>query len=338
MTPTLFHFKKLPVRKTMAPDTLSTSSRRRGYRTKIASQRDQLLSSVDDALNGALPPSETSDIDAEARFEEIFQSFLAAANDNTDFVIEPDAPTNHASEPLSAPKTDEHFKHITISDEFRAEIEQMLNEKDFMRLKRETRHRPLETVNALYELLADRIKRGLSTSMPVDIVEDYVQYAFTRLIETTNKTNGWSGEGSIEAWLVRVAKNAFIERQRSKEMTFSDYDFDDGESTNNEASAWEDRVATHQGDYPWVENGFGGDQTMLEEHLNVRMTYKKVVEVLKPEQMQILHLLLQGYRADEIARTLEVPASRIQSIQRELQDIFKRALDGEDISDLIDEE
>jgi len=325
---------------------INSRQKKRGYRSRIENRRRNLLNSVDQAF----PETFVNDFtkgDADFIFEDILRSFLAHQDGDdllldTSFASAYDASkqnslSNHhsASQPVKKPRK---YEFTEISPEKLEHIRLLLEEKNYRALKRESKADPIQVANALYLLLNQKISYSLCSHIPPDKLDDYIQYAFTRFIETANKRNGWSGEGSVQAWLVRVAKNAFIEHQRSKEWPFSDYDTGDRGSNNEDIQAWEDRIALRDGDYAWVENGLMGDRESLEHSINVRMTYAHVIENLTPEQKQILRLLYDDYRPNEIAGLMHIPLTRIQTIQRTIQKIFRQALNGEDISHLINQD
>ena len=135
-----------------------------------------------------------------------------------------------------------------------------------------------------------------------ETANDVLQEAFVKIWNNINQYN--PQKGRIYTWMINIARNAAIDKLRSK-----------GEIMKGKIQTGEDVVND-------LAKGMRTEQST--ETIGLR----KMVAGLKPEYEVIVNLAyFKGYTLDEISRTLDIPLgtvkTRMRSAMQQLREAFK---------------
>lgn len=300
---------------------------------------------------------EASDLDVNDLFEQLFQDFNESVNNPTPIAVRSNGNAVHGDVPPVPPRpvveprpqpTNGRPPRITskLSKEERAATEEdvervrlIMEERRFADLKEALATNAKPTVGALYALLYKRLHTSLYNTISPDKIDDYVQHSFIRLIETLGNPNGWHGDGSIEIWLRRIAKNAYIEHQRNKEYSFSDFrsasDDDGGGDDKSDYTPFDESYSLDAG-LGLVMAGSSQDyysQHSLENSIDIREALKRALSKIDGEQRPILILLRNGYSLDEIAKIINFPPAKVKRIHSSIVKLIMTELGSDHFTD-----
>lgn len=206
-------------------------------------------------------------------------------------------------------------------------IKTYLETNNHDKLKYELAKNPQVTVGVLFTLLNENMRRNLTTSISPDIADDYIQHAFKRLLETSRSSNGWHGTGPIHAWLARVAKNAFVEHQRSKETSFVDFGQDENSSFGDGKQDSEEIFANNDHYTPLTIVHYSGTVSEVENNISYRMSIDELQKSMVNENYRVLQLLMDGYTIENASQILNMPLSRAKSIHEEIKAKMLKIMD-----------
>lgn len=132
--------------------------------------------------------------------------------------------------------------------------------------------------------------------------QDVLQDVFVKIWNNIDRYD--AGKGRIYTWMINIARNAAIDKLRSK-----------GEIMKGKIRAGDDIVSN-------VGAGMKTEQTT--DAIGLR----KMVAGLKPEYETIVDLAYyRGYTMDEISKTLEIPLgtvkTRMRNALQQLREVFK---------------
>lgn len=132
--------------------------------------------------------------------------------------------------------------------------------------------------------------------------EDVLQEVFVKIWTNTDQYD--AGKGRIYTWMINIARNAAIDKLRSK-----------GEIMKGKIRTGENAVNS-------VAHKVSGEQ--VTDAIGLR----KVVASLKPEYETIVDLAYyKGFTMDEISKTLEIPIgtvkTRMRSALQQLRSVFR---------------
>lgn len=120
-----------------------------------------------------------------------------------------------------------------------------------------------------------------------ELAQDVLQDALVKVWRNSTKFD--REKGSLFTWLVRICRNAAIDKMRSKDFQ------------NTEKSRQSEDIVTI------------GDQPEQEEHLN-RLYMKQMIDQLPENQRRLIDLsYFQGYTHKEIAENLGMPLGTVKT-------------------------
>jgi len=131
------------------------------------------------------------------------------------------------------------------------------------------------------------------------IAQDVLQEVFVKIWHNIPQYN--PEKGRIYTWMINIARNAAIDKLRSK-----------GEIMKNKIQTGEDVVNN-------VQSG------MKTEQSTDTIGLKKIVSELKPEYQTIVNLAyFKGYTLDEISKTLEIPLGTVKTRMRSAINLLRQ--------------
>ena len=159
-----------------------------------------------------------------------------------------------------------------------------------------------EAFNYLYRNYAG-VLYGVITKVVTDeqTAQDVLQDVFVKIWNNIGQYD--AGKGRIYTWMINIARNAAIDKLRSK-----------GEIMKGKIQTGDAIVSN-------LEQG------MKTEQPTDTIGLRKMVAGLKPEYETIVNLAyFKGYTLDEISKTLEIPLgtvkTRMRSAMHQLREIF----------------
>lgn len=160
-----------------------------------------------------------------------------------------------------------------------------------------------EAFNYLYKNYAG-VLYGVITKVLYDeqTAQDVLQEVFVKVWNNIGQYD--SGKGRLYTWMLNIARNAAIDKLRSK-----------GEIMKGKIRSGEETV-----------NNLA--QRMGEEQTTDTIGLRKVVAGLKPEYETIVDLAYyKGFTMDEISKTLKIPIgtvkTRMRSALQQMREVFK---------------
>ncbi|MCD6013686.1 MAG: polymerase subunit sigma-70 [Flavipsychrobacter sp.] len=161
-----------------------------------------------------------------------------------------------------------------------------------------------EAFNYLYKNYA-RVLYGVINKVVYDeqTAQDVLQEVFVKIWNNIGQYD--KGKGRIYTWMINIARNAAIDKLRSK-----------GEIMKGKIRTGEETV-----------NNLA--QGMKTEQVTDAIGLRKMVAGLKPEYETIVELAYyKGFTMDEISKTLEIPLgtvkTRMRSALQQLREVFKK--------------
>jgi len=178
-------------------------------------------------------------------------------------------------------------------------VTQTYNEEELvLLLRKESR----EAFNYLYRQYS-AVLFGVISKVVYDeqTAQDVLQDVFVKIWNNVSQYN--PQKGRLYTWMINIARNAAIDKLRSK-----------GEIMKGKIRTGEEIVNN-------LERGLKTEQST--DAIGLR----KMVSGLKPEYETIVHLAyFKGYTLDEISKTLDVPLGTVKTRMRhaiqQLRDIF----------------
>ena len=144
---------------------------------------------------------------------------------------------------------------------------------------------------------------GVISKVVIDdqTANDVLQEAFVKIWNNIGRYD--KGKGRIYTWMINIARNAAIDKLRTK-----------GEIMKGKIQNGEDAVSNVEG--------------MLSEQATDTIGLRQLVANLKPEYEVIVSMAyFKGYTLDEISKTINVPLgtvkTRMRSAMQLLRDAFK---------------
>lgn len=216
------------------------------------------------------------------------------------------AMTSQPEEESPRPKeTDEE-----VTDQMLDDIRQAVRSKDYPKIYEFLVKFPRSTLAILYEEYLAYL-RYILRKIDGDDVDDYIQYAFMRLLETLREQNGWSGNGSLSGWLARVAFNRYLEKGRKSEVSFIDFSNDEGDDNSPPL----EEVLLNNCSPEGEQNIFDlSNVSDLEDRVYYRDLFKQIVQSLDDNERTLFLLLKENYRIGEIADILQWKPSFLQTV------------------------
>jgi RNA polymerase sigma-70 factor (ECF subfamily) len=131
------------------------------------------------------------------------------------------------------------------------------------------------------------------------IAQDVLQEVFVKIWNNISKYD--AGKGRIYTWMINIARNAAIDKLRSK-----------GEIMKGKIQTGDDIVNT-------IQKGMDTEQST--DTIGLR----KMVESLKPEYYTIVSLAyFKGFTLDEISKTLEIPLGTVKTRMRHAMQLLRQ--------------
>lgn len=135
-----------------------------------------------------------------------------------------------------------------------------------------------------------------------EIAEDLLQESFVKIWNNIAQYD--AAKGRLYTWLLNIARNAAIDKTRSKDFRGA-----------GQSRSLEDSVYTVDKQY---------NDSIAIDHIGLR----KVVDSLKPEQRQLIDLLyFGGYTQSEVAKKLDIPLgtvkTRVKAAMNKLRELLR---------------